>query len=117
MDGLCGDSIALVSRLPNTYALTNTAKIAAAQRAQWKTVGAIARRQGAAEYKIWETQGSIADHSLRLIVVQSSALAAKADRSVPHDQAKAADELDRAAQRLNRRRFTCPTDAQTAWED
>lgn len=50
MDGLCSDSIAFVSRLPNTYALTNTAKIAAAQR-------------------------------------------------------------------LNRRRFTCPTDAQMAWED
>ncbi|PSR32264.1 MAG: hypothetical protein C7B46_14940 [Sulfobacillus benefaciens] len=116
VDQLCEEQVYFVSRMPNTFALTAATKAEAAGHATWIEVGAIARRLGAAEYRIWETSGIVADHSVRLVVVESSALTAKADASVPHDRDTAAARVDRAAQRLSRQRFECEVDARKARE-
>jgi transposase len=116
VDHLCQEDIHFVSRMPNTYGLTATTKDAAAEHSTWTEEGAIARRQGAARYRIGETSGVVATHPVRLVVVESSALRAKADASIAQDQETAATRVDNAAQRLGRQRFASEAEAQQALE-
>ena len=118
VDQMYRESIHFVSRLPNTYTLTTTAKMASAQApsSNWTPVGRLARRPEGASYRIWETSGVVAGHTHRLVVVESSALRAKAEASITHDRETAAVRLDHAARKFSRQRFASEADAHQAWE-
>ena len=113
---LCDSGIRFVSRLPNTFGLEQTLKAAAAQDGtQWNAVGRLAADRGGALYRVTETSGELGGQTLRIVVVHSSALEAKArHRAVVH-QNQQAEQLDRAIARWNRRVFACEADAQAAW--
>lgn len=116
---LCEDGVRFVSRLPNTFGLEHLTKATAAAVAltKWTTVGRLAAEEGAATYRVWETPGEIGGQTVRLIVVHSSALEAKATRQLAERQDKEARRLDRELTRIARQRFACAADAEAAWGD
>jgi transposase len=116
VDHLCQEKIHFVSRMPNTYGLTATTKDAAAQHGTWTEPGVIAQRDGAAYYRIWETSGVVATHTVRLVVVESSALRAKADARIAQDLETAAKRVDNAGKRLGHQRFASEAEAHQALE-
>ena len=75
---LCDYGIHFVSRVPNTFGLERDVKAAARAAAQWTVIGRLATRDDAATYCVWETTGQIGARDVRLLVVHSSALEAKA---------------------------------------
>ena len=115
VEDLCEWGIRLVSRLPHTFKLAETTKTQAHRRDQWEVVGVLSDQNDAASYKICELPGTIRDQAVRLIVVHSSALAAKAD----HDETKTlqagATRIDASLKALMARTFACQADAEAAW--
>ena len=114
----CEGGVRYVSRLPNSFGLEVETKVAAAAANlnTWEIVGPLSSDADAARYQLWETTGTIGGQSQRLIVVHSSALAAKAQHKVAERQAKEATQLDRAVKRLGQHRFACSEDAAAAWQ-
>lgn len=113
---LCAADIYFVSRLPNTFGLERETKGAAAAAAGWVSVGSLSSRHESATYRVRETPGQVGGQTVRLVVVHSSALAAKAQA---HESARVADDakrLDQAIAHWARRRFACREDALAAWE-
>lgn len=113
---LCTEQVHVVSRMPNSFGLTAATKPKAAPQATWTLVGAVAQRTGAADYRLWETSGTIRDQVVRLVVGASSALVTKADARVARDREDAARRVDRSAKRLSRQRCDCEADARRALE-
>ena len=106
-------------QLPLTIRLSVQGEDAAADAAEhgtWTEPGAIAQRDGAAYYRIGETSGIVATHTVRLVVVESSALRAKADARIAQDLETAAKRVDNAAKRLGRQRFASEAEAHQALE-
>ena len=113
---LCDYGIHFVSRVPNTFGLERDVKAAARAAAQWTVIGRLATRDDAATYRVWETTGQIGARDVRLLVVHSSALEAKA---LHKEEARVTDDaawVDHAVQQWEQRRFACRADAQAAWD-
>lgn len=121
VEDFCERGIRYVSRLPNTFALEveTKAAAAAAATATWHIVGAVSAQADAATHRVWETAGIIGEQSQRLVVVHSSALAAKAEHRLAQRQEEEANQFDRDLARLARQRFACAADAdaEAAWTD
>ncbi len=114
----CEAGVRYVSRLPNTFGLELATKraAAAAQPTSWDAVGRLSSETEGSCYRLWETTGTVGEQSQRLIVVHSSALAAKAEHQVGERHAAEAGQFDRAMTRLGKQRFACAADAEAAWE-
>ena len=78
VEDLCEAGIRFVSRLPNTFGIEQTTKAQARKQDQWETIGVLGRGKNAAVYRLSELPGTIREKPVRLIVVHSSALEAKA---------------------------------------
>ena len=114
---LCDANIRFVSRLPNTFGLVSTTKAAAATKTTaWETLGPLSARSWATHYRIWETSGTLGEQSVRLVVVHSSALEAKAIHQETLRLERDAAQLDQALRRWEHRQFACRDDAQNAWD-
>lgn len=114
----CEAGVRYVSRLPNTFNLEadTTRAAAAAPSKTWFLVGCLSSANDGSSYKIWETPGTVGGHSQRLIVVHSSALAAKAAHQVAKRHQAEAATFDRDLKRLGAQRFACAADAEAAWD-
>jgi transposase len=114
---LCDGNVRFVSRLPNTFGLEQVTKAAAAAAdpRAWDMVGRLSSRTDAATYRVWPTTGTLGEQPVRLIVVHSSALEAKATRQLADRQDKEAQQLDRELRRWETRHFACAADAEAAW--
>ena len=115
LDVLYAHDVWYVSRLPNSFGVGARVKLQAVEQARWKRVGRIAQDPDGATYAVWETTETIGQRSVRLIVVKSSALAKKAQATVPMQQEKMGQQWDREARRLERQRFDCDADARKAF--
>lgn len=115
VEDLCEADIRFVSRLPNTFGLEQTTKAQAQKLGQWERVGALGQDKDATTYRLRELPGTIRDQSVRLLVVHSSALEAKA----AHWEAKALDtgatRIDDALRPITSQTFACRADAERAW--
>ena len=114
----CEAGVRYVSRLPNTFNLETETKgaAAAAPPQTWVTVGSLSSATDGSYYRVWETTGTVGEQSQRLIVVHSSALAAKAAHQVAERHQAEAAAFDRDVKRLGAQRFACAADAAAAWE-
>jgi transposase len=113
---LCEADIYFVSRLPNSFGLERETKVAAAAAGDWVSAGSLSSRHESATYRVWETPGQVGNQTVRLVVVHSSALEAKAQARESARVADDAKRLDQAIQHWARRRFACREDALAAWE-
>ncbi len=109
-------SIRFVSRLPNSFKLEQTAKAQAQAAERWDTERPAATAKEATRYRLWETTGTIGAETVRVIVVHSSALEAKAHHWRENTVTRDAERLDREITRWADRRFACEADATTAWK-
>jgi len=117
LDLLYAEDIWFVSRLPNTFKVGGAVKLKALAAADWTALGRLANEPKSSTYAIWETVETIQDHTVRLIVVKSSALVKKARAKVLARQVAQGVRWDREAKQLHRKFFHCEADAQKAWTD
>lgn len=115
VEDLCEADIRFVSRLPNTFGLERVTKAQALARDQWDTVGVLGRHKDASTYRIQEIPGMIREQPVRLIVVHSSALAAKAAHWETQTLATGAQRIDESLQAIGTATFACQADAERVW--
>ena len=117
LDLLYTEDIWFVSRLPNTFKVGRSVKLRALAAADWTALGRLANEPKSSTYDIWETKETIQDHTVRLIVVKSSALVNKARAKMLARQVTLGVRWDREAKHLHRKFFHCEVDAQKAWTE
>ncbi len=115
VEDCCAADILFVSRLPNTFGLERVAKEAVRTANRWDAERPVGP-ETATQYRVAETTGKIGEADVRLVVVHSSALAAKAEHWAKKQQATDAAYLDRQARQWHKKRFDCLQDAQNAWQ-
>ena len=115
VEDCCTADILFVSRLPNTFGLERVTKETVRTTDTWDAERPVGR-ESATHYRVAETSGKIGEAAVRLVVVHSSALAAKAQHWAQKQQTQDAAYLDRQARQWRRQRFDCMQDAQTAWK-
>ncbi len=111
----CAADISFVSRLPNTFGLERQTKEAVREAGQWDADRPVQGDTGTV-YRVCETRGVIGDAAVRLVVVHSSALAAKAEHWEKTQTAREAASLDRQIASWDPQRFACADDAEHAWQ-
>ncbi len=116
VEDLCEAGIRFVSRLPNTFGIEQTTKAQARQRNQWETIGVLGREKNAAVYRLSELPGTIRDKPVRLIVIHSSALEAKAAHWEEKTLQTGALRIDASLHAITARTFACQADAESAWQ-
>ncbi len=116
VEDLCEAEIQFVSRLPNTFGLERATKAEAHRRDAWDTVGVVGRQANATTYRIQEIPGTISEKPVRLIVVHSSALEAKAAHWETKTLKAGAHRIDESLQSLLATTFACREDAELAWK-
>ncbi len=112
VEDLCEADIRFVSRLPNTFGLERTIRAQALARDQWETVGVLGRQKDASTYRIQELPGTIRGKPVRLIVVHSSALAAKATHWEAQTLETGAYRIDESLHAIRIATFACRADAE-----
>lgn len=107
-----------VSRLPNTFGETTVAKADALHGPEdrWVDVGALSEKKDAARYKLFDRHDTIDDRPYRLIVVHSSKLSEKKEKTLERKAGKERESLQKAAKALSRETFRCREDAHGALE-
>lgn len=116
LEALAQKEIQFISRLPESFALAEEVKEQAFREGNWIEAGKLAARKGAAFYRVKEFVREIAGRSYRLIVVYSTALDERKEKSLAKKWQKQREELERAAKELAQRPFACEADAQKAIE-
>ena len=116
LDEAAAEGISIISRLPRTYSAVDTLIDRAWEENDWTTLGTLAEDEDAASYQIQTFQKSISEHDLRCVVVHSSSLDGRTERSIDSDLDSTEEDLEDAVGRLTDRSFACEPDAYEAWE-
>lgn len=118
VDLCCEADIYFVSRLPNTFKLEKASKAAVRERTDWIEGGTFTDDESdeVTQYRWLEIPGEIAGHTLRVIVVHSSALETHADQWVTKQVEGEATWLDQEIADWTQRTFACRADAERAWQ-
>ncbi|WP_235919690.1 IS1634 family transposase, partial [Heliomicrobium undosum] len=103
-----------VTRLPGTYQLTKTLKLAAEQANDWTNVGAISDKPDAATYRLWETTDELDGRTYRFFVIHSSSLAGQKAGMLERQAKREKEALEKAATKLQKHLYACEADAQAA---
>ena len=105
-----------VSRLPNTFGWTTTAKAEAlfGNQDRWIDLGQLGKAKNSASYRLLETDGEIDGRTYRLIVVHSTSLADRKTKSLMRKAEAERKTLQKAATSLSRRLFNCAEDGEQA---
>jgi transposase len=114
LDLFAQKELKFISRLPHTFAAADLAKEKAYQEGEWVEAGVLSERKGAASYRLKEYLWEIGGRPYRLIVVHSSALDEKKEKTLKKSWEKQRAELEQQAKELARRPFACRADAEKA---
>ena len=115
VEDCCAADISCVSRLPNMFRLERQTKEAVREVGQWDADRPVPGGRGTI-YRVCKIPGVIGEPAVRLVVVHSSALAAKAQHGEETQTVRAAEALDRQIAHWGLQRFACADDAQHAWQ-
>ena len=107
-------AIRFISRCPDTFGATGTAKTAAWAADEWEAIGAVAQRPHAAAYWASEQSAVIGERRYRLIVYRSTVPDQRHARSLDRDIEQQRRVLEQAADTLGAQAFVCEADAQQA---
>lgn len=116
LEAMAQKEIQFISRLPESFGLAEEVKEEAFREGNWIEAGKLAARKGAASYRVKEFVREIAGRSYRLIVVYSTALDERKEKSLAKKWQKQREELERAAKELAQRPFDFKADAKKAIE-
>ncbi|OLN21685.1 hypothetical protein BTO30_13580, partial [Domibacillus antri] len=110
------ERILFLSRLPDTFSLTKSAKEQAIQKAEWMPF----QSPSGKAYHLYETAGSPCDSgqaSYPLVVVWSKELAAKKEKTLSKKWAKMQEKLAKELAKKEKVPFSCEADAHTAMQE
>ncbi|OXS80145.1 IS1634 family transposase [Domibacillus enclensis] len=110
------ESILFLSRLPDTFSLTKSAKEQAVQKEEWRPF----KSPSGKEYHLYETVGIPCEKqrtSYLLLVVWSKELAAKKEQTLGKKWAKIQEKLAKELAKKEKVPFSCEADAQTAMQE
>ncbi|MCR4425232.1 MAG: IS1634 family transposase [Firmicutes bacterium] len=110
------EHIRLISHVPAASGVVGEPVAAACGADDWEPAGSYSSCKGAAEYWVSESVARIAEADYRFIVVRSSTLDSRKEKSLEKRIAKSGEEIERAAKELFDREFVCELDARRAGE-
>lgn len=103
--------IAFLSRLPETFSASATAKTKAFAEDRWIEIGRISERTGSALYRASEQEEEIDGHRYRLVVCHSSQLDRRKEKSFEAELGKEQQRIAKAGSLLGAQTFSCEADA------
>ena len=105
-----------VSRLPDTYALAQTARAEALDGPadRWVDIGRPAAGKKTSRYQLREVAGEIEGRNDRLIVIQSSNLFEPKRKTLMRHKEKEREAIEYLGRKLARESFSCREDAEAA---
>ena len=106
--------IQFISRLPETFNLAQELKDLAWQTDNWNDIGPLSDAKTAANYKTFAIQRELDGRKYDFVVVYSSVLDAKKEKTLKKRIAKQKEELQKLAKDLAKQKFACAPDAETA---
>lgn len=104
--------ISFISRLPDTFGLSEELKELAWRENQWQKAGQIAQTPGSATYQFQEFPGEIEGITYRFIVVNSSSLDKRKEKTLDQQIKKEEQTLNKAATELAKITYACRPDAE-----
>ena len=110
------EGILFISRFPDTFKLSEELKLKAWQENNWQEVGKMAVAPGAATYRICEFPGEIAGITYRFIVINSSALDKRKEKTLGRRIEKEGQALAKSLTELAKMTYACRPDAEKAYQ-
>ena len=110
-------SILFISRLPDTFGISEELKERAWHENQWQEAGQIAGTPGSATYRFQEFSGEIEGITYRFIAVNSSSLDKRKEKSLDRQIEKEEQTLTKAIAELAKITYACRPDADCAWKN
>lgn len=108
--------VKFVSRVPATFAVTSELIEKAWEEDKWESIGGFSSQKGAAHYWACEYPHKIAGRDYRFIVVRSSSMDARKEKSIKKAIERSRKEIEQEARELLSREFVCKPDAEKAAE-
>lgn len=108
--------IAFISRLPDTFALSEQLKQKAWADNAWIELGRLAEAQKSASYRIQGFVEQIDGDNYRFVVVHSSSLDKAKQKSIQKGIAKELEHFKKEFAKLEKAEFACEPDARLAFE-
>jgi len=114
LDMMAEKEIRFISRLPETFSIAEELKDLAWAQDTWTHVGALSKKKDAAQYKACSFEREVNGYRYRLIVVHSTSLDQRKEKSLLNKWQKEKEELEAKAQELFKNPFACTADAEKA---
>ncbi|EQD32133.1 transposase (IS4 family protein) [mine drainage metagenome] len=109
--------ISFLSRLPENFSASGTAKTKAFTNEEWIEIGRISERTQSALYRASEQEEEIDGHPYRLVVYHSSQLDRRKEKSFATELTKEQERIVKAAGLLGLQSFSCEADAKREAEN
>jgi transposase len=116
---LAGEHIQFISRLPETFNLAEELKDLAFEKNEWHDLGSLSasNSKGAACYKTFATRHELDGRMYDFVVVQSSSLKERKEKTLARRIKTQKEELEKEARELAARDFACEPDARSALDE
>jgi len=103
-----------ISRLPETFKLSQELKEEAWANGKWQEIGALKPHKGAASYKIQSFSRELDDYRYRFVVVYSDKLNEQKERTFQRNLEKEKTKLEKSIQTFETTVYHCQHDAEKA---
>ena len=104
--------IQFVSRFPETFKLAEELKMQAWEENNWKDIGTLAeQKKNASHYKTWEAQREIEGEMFGFVVVHSSNLEERKEKTLQKAVERSRKGLQKQSEELFKKNFACEADA------
>ncbi|MDH7579134.1 MAG: IS1634 family transposase [Bacillota bacterium] len=116
---LARERIQFISRLPETFNLAGELKNLAFEKNEWRDLGPLSASNSkrAACYKTFATRHELDGRMYDFVVVQSSSLEERKEKTLARRIKAQKEELEKAARELATRDFACEPDARSAMDE
>jgi transposase len=116
---LAKEHIQFISRLPETFNLAGELKSLAFEKDEWHDLGQLSasKSKQAACYRTFKTQAKLCDRMYDFVVVQSSSLEKRKEKTLLRRIKLQKEELEKEARKLSQRDFACEPDAKSAMDE
>jgi transposase len=113
LKNLAERNVQFISRFPETFKLAGELKTQAWTEDNWEDIGVLAEnKQNAAYYKTWRAQREIEGKHFDFVVVHSSNLEERKEKTLRKSVEKLSSVLKRRSEELAKKDYACETDAQ-----
>ncbi len=106
-----------ISRFPRRFELEKQLVSRAWAEGEWDPLGALSDTPDAAQYQVCSFDERLYGHTYHFVVVHSSKLDGRKTKGLERRLDDTEDELGKALEKFEKRRFACAPDAHEAWEE